>query len=100
MCLFCYSETNRLDESVCFQLWDKGLFKDNLLGSAWIPLLHINHSNIDGNGSWIPLSQETANGLEQTGFLLLVDTRFELPSGNREADDVIEKYKKCERMED
>lgn len=76
-----HSETNRLDQTLCFQLWEKGFFKDNLLGSAWIPLMQIHHSNAEGSGAWIQLSNESSKGLVSSGHLLLVDTRFELPSG-------------------
>ena len=76
-----HSETNRLDQTLCFQLWEKGFFKDNLLGSAWIPLMQIHHSNAEGSGAWVQLSNESSKGLVSSGHLLLVDTRFELPSG-------------------
>ncbi|KAL9985984.1 hypothetical protein ACROYT_G000036 [Oculina patagonica] len=74
-------ETNRLDQTLCFQLWEKGFFKDNLLGSAFIPLMQIHHSNAEGSGAWVQLSTESSKGLVSSGHLLLVDTRFELPSG-------------------
>lgn len=75
------SETNHLDQTLCFQLWEKGFFKDTLLGSAYIPLMQIHHSNVDGGGAWVQLSHETSKGLVSSGHLLLVDSRFELPSG-------------------
>ncbi|KAM7449668.1 Protein unc-13 C [Porites harrisoni] len=73
-------ETNRLDQTLCFQLWEKGFFKDNLLGSAWIPLMQIHHSNEGGSGAWVQLSNETSKGLVSSGHLILVDSRFELPT--------------------
>lgn len=79
-------ETNQLDQAICFQLWEKGFFKDNLLGSARIPLMQINHSNVDGGGAWVQLSHETSKGLVSAGHLLLVDSRFELPSGLTEEE--------------
>lgn len=79
-------ETNRLDQTLCFQLWEKGFFKDNLLGSAWIPLMQIHHSNAEGSGAWVQLSNESSKGLVSSGHLLLVDTRFELPSGLSEEE--------------
>ncbi|XP_068693233.1 protein unc-13 homolog B-like isoform X1 [Montipora foliosa] len=81
-------ETNRLDQAVCFQLWEKGFFKDNLLGSAFIPLMQIHHSNADGGGAWVQLSHETSKGLVSAGHLLLVDSRFELPSGLTEEESL------------
>lgn len=78
-----HSETNQLDQLLCFQLWEKGFFKDSLLGSAWIPLMQIHHSNVEGSGAWIQMSNESAKGLVSSGHLLLVDTRFELPSGKQ-----------------
>ena len=81
VCLVIFSETNRLDQTLCFQLWEKGFFKDNLLGSAWIPLMQIHHSNEGGSGAWVQLSNETSKGLVSSGHLILVDSRFELPSG-------------------
>lgn len=78
-----HSETNQLDQLLCFQLWEKGFFKDSLLGSAWIPLMQIHHSNAEGSGAWIQMSNESAKGLMSSGHLLLVDTRFELPSGKQ-----------------
>ncbi|XP_066021042.1 protein unc-13 homolog B [Pocillopora verrucosa] len=79
-------ETNQLDQLLCFQLWEKGFFKDSLLGSAWIPLMQIHHSNVEGSGAWIQMSNESAKGLVSSGHLLLVDTRFELPSGLSEEE--------------
>lgn len=81
VCLVIFSETNRLDQTLCFQLWEKGFFKDNLLGSAWIPLMQIHHSNEGGSGAWVQLSNETPKGLVSSGHLILVDSRFELPTG-------------------
>lgn len=79
-------ETNHLDQTLCFQLWEKGFFKDTLLGSAYIPLMQIHHSNVDGGGAWVQLSHETSKGLVSSGHLLLVDSRFELPSGLSEEE--------------
>lgn len=88
VCLVIFSETNRLDQTLCFQLWEKGFFKDNLLGSAWIPLMQIHHSNEGGSGAWVQLSNETPKGLVSSGHLILVDSRFELPTGKKSSDSL------------
>ena len=88
VCLVTFSETNRLDQTLCFQLWEKGFFKDNLLGSAWIPLMQIHHSNEGGSGAWVQLSNETPKGLVSSGHLILVDSRFELPTGKKSSDSL------------
>ena len=43
--------------------------------------MQIHHSNAEGSGAWVQLSNESSKGLMSSGHLLLVDTRFELPSG-------------------
>ena len=48
--------------------------------------MQINHSNVDGGGAWVQLSHETSKGLVSAGHLLLVDSRFELPSGEQTSD--------------
>lgn len=63
-------------------LWDK------LIGTFWLPILSIPHSNVEGPGKWIFLDAEFSlrNGEIigthiPTGHSLHVDSRFELPGG-------------------
>ena len=51
--------------------------------------MQIHHSNVDGSGAWVQLSNESSKGLVSSGHLLLVDTRFELPSGKMHVQQVI-----------
>ena len=43
--------------------------------------MQIHHSNEGGSGAWVQLSNETPKGLVSSGHLILVDSRFELPTG-------------------
>ena len=43
--------------------------------------MQIHHSNEGGSGAWVQLSNETSKGLVSSGHVILVDSRFELPSG-------------------
>uniref|UniRef100_A0A915DFH5 C2 domain-containing protein n=1 Tax=Ditylenchus dipsaci TaxID=166011 RepID=A0A915DFH5_9BILA len=84
-------ETNRLDQGLTFELWNKGVLWDKLMGVHYYPLTnhHIPYSmNSGGPGKWLQVDQEleTRNGetigtTGPTGHSLLVDMRFELPFG-------------------
>ena len=39
------SETMRLDTGLTVELWNKGMLWDKLLGTHWLPLMSIHHSN-------------------------------------------------------
>ncbi|XP_022086995.1 protein unc-13 homolog B-like isoform X2 [Acanthaster planci] len=79
-------ETNRLDSGLVVELWTKGLIWDTLLGTSWIPLCSIEHSNQEGDGDWYSLDREVevknrqVNGTKiPTGHKVLIDVRFEPP---------------------
>lgn len=40
----CCSEINRLDLGLIVEVWNKGLIWDTMLGTAWIPLQSVCHS--------------------------------------------------------
>jgi len=39
-----FSETNKLDQSLILELWNKGFFSDSMVGFVAIPLMQIHHS--------------------------------------------------------
>ncbi|VDM37249.1 unnamed protein product [Toxocara canis] len=87
ICSFC-SETNRLDNGMMLELWNKGVLWDKLIGVHYMPLTSVQYSNAPRAGKWLQIDQEleTRNGQtvgtsRPTGHSLLVDVRFELPFG-------------------
>jgi hypothetical protein len=45
-CMFVFaSETQRLDTGLSVELWNKGMLWDKLMGTHWLPLVNIRHSN-------------------------------------------------------
>uniref|UniRef100_A0A0M3HZR8 C2 domain-containing protein n=1 Tax=Ascaris lumbricoides TaxID=6252 RepID=A0A0M3HZR8_ASCLU len=81
-------ETNRLDNGMMLELWNKGVLWDKLIGVHYIPLTSVQYSSAPGSGKWLQVDQEleTRNGhtvgtSRPTGHSLLVDVRFELPFG-------------------
>ncbi|KAE9552893.1 hypothetical protein FO519_003878 [Halicephalobus sp. NKZ332] len=79
-------ETNRLDQGLMVELWNKGVLWDKLIGVHYMPLYSVQYSDIPGPGKWVQIDQdlETRNGqtvgtCNPTGHSVLVDVRFELP---------------------
>ncbi|KAI5622630.1 hypothetical protein C0J50_17851 [Silurus asotus] len=79
-------EINRLDLGLIVEVWNKGLIWDTLLGTAWIPLKSIRHSEEEGLGDWTFLHSEVLRKADEiygtnnpTPHKVLLDTRFELP---------------------
>ena len=83
------SETNRLDTGLVIELWNKGMLWDKIIGTYWLPLLSIPHSNIEGPGKWVFLDAQVSHDHNgevvgthiPTGHSLNIDARFELPNG-------------------
>lgn len=79
------SETSRLDQEVYIELWSKGIIWDKSLGSVWLPLAEVRRSNEDSTGDWFDVIREEdkllMNGTHDSLYSLLIDARFELPSG-------------------
>ena len=40
-----FSETMRLDSGLIIELWNKGMLWDKLIGTHWLPLMGVKHSN-------------------------------------------------------
>uniref|UniRef100_A0A3B5B9D3 C2 domain-containing protein n=1 Tax=Stegastes partitus TaxID=144197 RepID=A0A3B5B9D3_9TELE len=83
-------EINRLDLGLTVEVWNKGLIWDTMVGTVWIPLRSIRQSNEEGPGEWLTLDSQvimTDNEIcgtkDPTLHLVLLDTRFELPLGER-----------------
>lgn len=81
-------ETNRLDQGLILELWNKGVLWDKLLGVHFMPLHQVQYAVGAGVGRWVQVDQEieTRNGqtigtCKPTDHSLLVDVRFELPFG-------------------
>ncbi|KAI6203400.1 C2 domain-containing protein [Aphelenchoides besseyi] len=81
-------ETNRLDQGLILELWNKGVLWDKLLGVHFMPLHQVQYAAGAGPGCWVQIDQEieTRNGnptgtSRSTDHSLLVDVRFELPFG-------------------
>uniref|UniRef100_A0A9J8BDW2 Unc-13 homolog B n=1 Tax=Cyprinus carpio carpio TaxID=630221 RepID=A0A9J8BDW2_CYPCA len=79
-------EISRLDLGLIVEVWNKGLIWDTMLGTAWIPLKSICHSEEEGPGDWIFLDSEVLMKADEiygtknpTPHRVLLDTRFELP---------------------
>uniref|UniRef100_A0A672NC44 Unc-13 homolog B n=1 Tax=Sinocyclocheilus grahami TaxID=75366 RepID=A0A672NC44_SINGR len=79
-------EISRLDLGLIIEVWNKGLIWDTMLGTAWIPLKSICHSEEEGPGEWIFLDSEVLMKADEiygtknpTPHRVLLDTRFELP---------------------
>ncbi|XP_077099118.1 protein unc-13 homolog B isoform X5 [Siphateles boraxobius] len=79
-------EISRLDLGLIVEVWNKGLIWDTMLGTAWIPLKSICHSEEEGPGEWIFLDSEVLMKADEiygtknpTPHRVLLDTRFELP---------------------
>uniref|UniRef100_A0A669ECR1 Unc-13 homolog A n=1 Tax=Oreochromis niloticus TaxID=8128 RepID=A0A669ECR1_ORENI len=83
-------EINRLDLGLTVEVWNKGLIWDTMVGTVWIPLHSIRQSNEEGPGEWLTLDSqvimadnEICGTKEPTLHLVLLDTRFELPLGEK-----------------
>uniref|UniRef100_A0A672NAG0 Protein unc-13 homolog B-like n=1 Tax=Sinocyclocheilus grahami TaxID=75366 RepID=A0A672NAG0_SINGR len=81
-----FSEISRLDLGLIVEVWNKGLIWDTMLGTAWIPLKSICHSEEEGPGEWIFLDSEVLMKADEiygtknpTPHRVLLDSRFELP---------------------
>ncbi|XP_060751325.1 protein unc-13 homolog B isoform X2 [Tachysurus vachellii] len=79
-------EINRLDLGLIVEVWNKGLIWDTMLGTAWIPLKSIRHSEEEGPGDWTFLHSEVLMKADEiygtknpTPHRVLLDARFELP---------------------
>lgn len=79
-------EINRLDLGLIVEVWNKGLIWDTMVGTAWMPLKSIRHSEEEGSGDWIYLDSEVLMKADEiygtknpTPHRVLLDTRFELP---------------------
>ncbi|CAL8341485.1 unnamed protein product [Arctogadus glacialis] len=79
-------EINRLDLGLIVEVWNKGLIWDTMVGTTWIPLDTICHSDEEGSGEWMSLDAEVLMKADEiygtktaTPHQLLLDTRFELP---------------------
>ncbi|XP_053740641.1 uncharacterized protein LOC128770004 isoform X7 [Synchiropus splendidus] len=79
-------EINRLDLGLIVEVWNKGLIWDTMVGTAWLPLTCIRHSEEEGSGEWTPLDAEVLMKADEiygtknpTPHRVLLDTRFELP---------------------
>ncbi|XP_062870768.1 protein unc-13 homolog B [Trichomycterus rosablanca] len=79
-------EINRLDLGLIVEVWNKGLIWDTMLGTAWIPLGSVRHSEEEGSGEWATLHSEVLMKADEiygtknpTPHQVLLDTRFELP---------------------
>jgi hypothetical protein len=88
-------ETNRLDQALILELWNKGVLWDKLLGVCFMPLRNIGYSNFAGAGTWFEvdhefriLNGETIGTINSTGHSVLVDCRFELPYGVESVSDI------------
>uniref|UniRef100_A0A915MXV0 C2 domain-containing protein n=1 Tax=Meloidogyne javanica TaxID=6303 RepID=A0A915MXV0_MELJA len=57
-------ETNRLDQALFLELWNKGVLWDKLLGVCFMRLCDIGYSNSSGCGKWLQVDHEfkTLNG--------------------------------------
>jgi protein unc-13 len=87
-------ETNRLDQGLMLELWNKGVLWDKLLGVHYMPLTQIQYTAAPGNGKWLQIDQEleTKNGetvgtKTPSGHSILVDVRFELPFDSQVSDN-------------
>jgi hypothetical protein len=47
---FCF-ELDEFDTGLTIELWNRGILWDNLLGLHWLPLVNVNHSNVDHDQS-------------------------------------------------
>lgn len=79
-------EISRLDLGLIVEVWNKGLIWDTMLGTAWLPLKSIRHSEEEGPGDWTFLYSEVLMKADEiygtnnpTHHRVLVDARFELP---------------------
>uniref|UniRef100_A0A8D3B2U0 Unc-13 homolog B n=1 Tax=Scophthalmus maximus TaxID=52904 RepID=A0A8D3B2U0_SCOMX len=79
-------EINRLDLGLIVEVWNKGLIWDTMVGTSWIPLKSVRHSEEEGSGEWIFLDAEVLMKADEiygtknpTPHRVLLDTRFELP---------------------
>uniref|UniRef100_A0A8C4RDC3 Unc-13 homolog B n=2 Tax=Eptatretus burgeri TaxID=7764 RepID=A0A8C4RDC3_EPTBU len=79
-------EISQLDLGLIVEVWNKGLIWDTMVGTVWVPLKTIHHSNEEGPGEWITLDAEVLMQEDEvcgtrtpTLHQILLDTRFELP---------------------
>ncbi|CAD5210481.1 unnamed protein product [Bursaphelenchus xylophilus] len=86
-------ETNRLDQGLMVELWNKGVLWDKLIGVHYLPLYQVQYRAGPGPGVWLQIDQEleTRNGqtvgtCKPTGHSVMVDVRFELPFEAQSAD--------------
>ncbi|KAI6208157.1 Phorbol ester/diacylglycerol-binding protein unc-13 [Aphelenchoides besseyi] len=100
-------ETNRLDQGLILELWNKGVLWDKLLGVHFMPLHQIQYAAGAGPGCWVQIDQEieTRNGnptgtSHSTDHSLLVDVRFELPfeAQSANADEVQSRLQTLNRL--
>lgn len=93
-------ETNRLDQGLLIELWNKGVLWDKLLGVHHIPLTMIPYSPVPGTGYYIGIDKEfemrngvTIGSRTPTGHTLMIDVRFELPYDVQEQEIIAFKNK-------
>uniref|UniRef100_A0A0N5A205 C2 domain-containing protein n=1 Tax=Parastrongyloides trichosuri TaxID=131310 RepID=A0A0N5A205_PARTI len=86
-------ETNRLDQGLLIELWNKGVLWDKLIGVHHIPLTMIPYSPVPGRGYYIGIDKEfemrngvTIGSRTPTGHTLMIDVRFELPFDAQEQE--------------
>jgi hypothetical protein len=82
------SETNNVDTGLVVEVWCQGVFWDKALGFVYIRLDHISYNNLNTNEKWysidtdvILLDGEVSGTSNETGHVILLDCRWELPYG-------------------
>ncbi|CAD5207083.1 unnamed protein product [Bursaphelenchus okinawaensis] len=100
-------ETNRLDQGLMVELWNKGVLWDKLIGVHYLPLYQVQYRAGPGAGAWLKIDQEleTRNGqtvgtCKPTGHSVMVDVRFELPfeAQSADADEVQRRLQELNRF--
>ncbi|XP_065315073.1 protein unc-13 homolog A-like isoform X2 [Gordionus sp. m RMFG-2023] len=86
-------ETTRTDIGLIIELWNKGMLWDKLLGTQWVSLALLPHTNQNGEGKWLSMDSEIEmrDGIlvgtcTPTGHKVLIDAHFELPYDLQDAE--------------
>uniref|UniRef100_A0A3Q3K9G4 Unc-13 homolog A n=1 Tax=Monopterus albus TaxID=43700 RepID=A0A3Q3K9G4_MONAL len=81
-------EINRLDLGLTIEVWNKGLIWDTMC--CWLDLCKVSLCTQEGPGEWLTLDSqvimadnEICGTKDPTFHLVLLDTRFELPLGEK-----------------